>query len=387
MRLLRQTTEPGCLPGQDVAGGEGAASRGDRRAAGVLQITSYPPPRAGWGVRVQFLKRYLEQRGHRCVVLNIGSSRAIPSDEYETVLGGWDYVRKVWRFSRQGLVAHAHVNGTSPKGFVLTILAQIINLISGRRSFLTFHAGIDQVYFPRPKSPLLLPVFWTLFAIPKTIICNSEEVKAKIVEYGVDPAKVVPIPAFSTQYLDSTGGALPDDLEAFYKRFEHVVFSYTKIRPMFYPEALVEGFARFAARRPDAGLVLCGIAGHMEPALWASVRNLIERLGIAGRVLVVEDLPHEAFLLALGRAGVYLRTHVSDGVCSSVMEALALGVPVVATENHTRPPGVVTYPAEDVEALARALEDVLARRDDIVATLQRPEIRDTLAEEARLLTA
>jgi glycosyltransferase involved in cell wall biosynthesis len=354
---------------------------------GILQITSYPPPRAGWGVRVQFLKRYLEQHGHRCVVLNIGSSRAIPSDEYETVLGGLDYVRKVWRFSREGLVAHVHVNGASPKGFVLAILAQVLNLACGRRSFLTFHAGIDQVYFPRPKYPLLWPVFWTLFAIPRAIICNSEAVKAKIVEYGVDPAKVVPIPAFSTQYLDSGDAVLPGDMEAFYQRFEQIVFSYTKMRSMFYPEALIEGFARCAAARQDVGLVLCGIAGHMEPAIWKGVQDRIARLGIGDRVFIIEDLAHDAFLQALGRAAVYLRTHVSDGVCSSVLEALALGVPVVATENHTRPPGVITYPAEDAGGLARTLEDVLARRDDIVATLQRPVVRDTLADEARLLTA
>lgn len=357
------------------------------RPAGILQITSYPPPRAGWGVRVQFLKRYLEARGHRCVVLNIGSSRTIPSDEYETVLGGFDYVRKVWRFSRQGLVAHVHVNGASPKGFVLAIVAQLLNLFSGRRSFLTFHAGIDQVYFPRPKYPLLWPVFWVLFALPRTIICNSEGVKARIVEYGVKPAKVVPIPAFSVQYLDSAGGSLPAAVDAFYKRFAHIVLSYTKIRPMFYPEALLEGFAKFAAERTDTGLVLCGIAGHMEPGLWTSVQQKIEQLGIAERLFVIEDLAHEAFLQALDRASIYLRTHVSDGVCSSVMEALTLGIPVVATENFTRPAGVITYPAEDAAALARALLDVLARRDEIVATMQRPQVRDTLADEARLLTA
>src|SRR5690606_18373815 len=101
--------------------------------ARILQITSYPPPRAGWGVRVQFLKRYLEKRGHECVVLNIGTSRAIPSEEYETVLGGVDYLRKVWRYSIRGYVAHVHANGTSPKGFLLGITAQLINLVSGQR--------------------------------------------------------------------------------------------------------------------------------------------------------------------------------------------------------------------------------------------------------------
>lgn len=355
--------------------------------AKILQITSYPPPRAGWGVRVQFLKQHLEANGHECVVLNIGTSRTIPSDEYETVLGGLDFIRKVWRFSRRGFVAHVHVNGTSPKGFALSIGAMVLNLVSGRRSFLTFHAGIEQVYFPRPKYPLLLPVFWTLFALPRRIICNSEDVKAKIVEYGVSPSKVVPIPAFSRQYLEAATGPLPPEIESFFSRFEHVVFCYMKMRPLFFPEATVEGFARLAAERPNVGLLLCGIVGNMEPGIWPAVQSRIAQPDLRDRVLVVDDLPHEVFVQTLGRATVCLRTHLSDGVCSSVMEALSLGVPVVATENHTRPPGVIVYDPQDIDALTSTLDDVLRRRDEISALLRRPEVRDTLAEEADLLTA
>jgi glycosyltransferase involved in cell wall biosynthesis len=336
---------------------------------------------------VQFLKRYLEQRGHRCVVLNIGSSRAIPSDEYETVLGGLDYVRKVWRFSREGFIAHVHVNGASSKGFVLAVLALLINLVSGRRSFLTFHAGVDQVYFPRPKYPMLWPVFWALFAIPRTIICNSEEVKAKIVEYGVRPSKIVPIPAFSAQYMETTTERLPADLEAFYRRYEHIVFCYIKMRPLFFPQATIEGFARLAEKRSDVGLVLCGTVGHMEPGIWEAVEPRLAEPALRDRVIVVDDLPHDLFLQALGRSSLYLRTHLSDGVCSSVLEALALRVPVVATENHTRPPGVMTYEPDDLDGLARMLDDVLCRRAEIVGRLPQPDVRDTLAEEAALLTA
>jgi glycosyltransferase involved in cell wall biosynthesis len=293
----------------------------------------------------------------------------------------------VWRFSRKGFVAHVHVNGASPKGFVLAILAEVINLVCGRRCFLTFHAGVDQVYFPRPKYPALLPVYWLLFTLPKAIICNSEEVKAKIVEYGIDPRKVVPIPAFSRQYLEGADGVLPDDLAAFYARYPHVVFCYTKIRPLFFPEVLIEGFADLASRRGDVGLVLCGIAGHMEPGLWPAVQAAIDRHRLADRLAIVEDLSHEAFLTALGKSSVYLRTHLSDGVCSSVLEALALGVPVVANENHHRPAGVITFEPEDFRGLSAAVNDVLNRRHEISAALQRPEVRDTLADEARLLTA
>jgi len=357
------------------------------RARRILQITSYPPPRAGWGVRVQYLKRQLEEEGHRCVVLNIGSSRSLPSSEYESVLGAWDYIRKVWRFTRQGFVAHIHVNGASPKGFVLAITAELINLLGGHRPFLTFHAGVDQVYFPRPKFPILLPMYWVLFGLPRAIICNSADVKAKILEYGVNADKVFPIPAFSRQYLQSVDERLPDEIAAFYARFPHVVFCYTKIRPLFFPEVLVTGFARLASSRDDVGLILCGVAGHMEPDLWRRVQTLIADCGLSERVAIVDDLAHEAFLVALGRASLYVRTHVSDGVCSSVLEALALGIPVVASENHQRPPGVITYSPEDAEALRAAIDDVLHRRAEIVACLPRPVVQDTLAEELRLLTA
>ncbi len=62
---------------------------------------------------------------------------------------------------------------------------------------------------------------------------------------------------------------------------------------------------------------------------------------------------------------MYLRTHLSDGVCSSVLQALSLRVPVVAIENHSRPPGVITYPPHNVEGLADLLDDVLNRRHEI----------------------
>lgn len=355
------------------------------RPVKVLEITSYPPPRAGWGMRVYFLKRQLESEGHSCVVLNTGRSRTIPSPEYETVLSGSDFLAKVWRFSRRGYTAHVHVNGASPKGFLLTIAAQVLNLLTGRRPVLTFHAGTDQTYFPRHKAPRLVPLFWLLFALPRAIICNSQSVKDKIVEYGVSPRKIFPIPAFSRQYLEFDRVALPGGLEAFYGRFPRVLFCYLNIRPVFFPVVLMDAFAQVAGRHPDVGLVMCGVLGHQEPGLWDQVQASIDANRLAARVMIVEDLDHDAFLTALARATMYVRTHVSDGVCSSVLEALALRVPVVAAENGTRPAGVVTYPPADATALAAAVERVLSLRDEIAVALPTPVIDDTLSTEIAVL--
>ena len=211
--------------------------------------------------------------------------------------------------------------------------------------------------------------------------------KARIVEYGVNGRKIVPIAAFSTQYFTSPSEPLPEPMEAFYRRHTRVVFCYTRILPMFFPQTLVEGSARLTADRSmeDTGLILCGTAGPLDDGLWKAVLATIDRLGISERVFVVGDLSHGAFLHALRRATVYLRTHVSDGACASITEALALGTPVVASENDTRPAAVRTYQADDANALARALAEVLRYHDDIAANLKPPELRDTLADEAYLL--
>ena len=312
--------------------------------------------------------------------------RYIPSVEYETILSGIDYLRKVWRFSRRGFVAHVHVNGKSAKGFVVAVVAEILNLVSGQRSVLTFHAGCDQTFFPRPKYPLLLPMFWLMFTIPRTIICNDEDMKAEIVRYGVDEKKIWPIPAFSQQYLDGESVALPIGLEGFYARFSQVVFCYINILAIYYPETALDGFAKLATGASDIGLVFCGTGGHRDEQLWKRVQAMLDEPYLRERVAVVEDLPHEGFIEALRRSSVYLRTPPSDGVASSVLEALSLRVPVVAAENGHRPGGVWTYPAADADALAATLADVLVRREEIVAEMSPPKLSDTVAEEVRLLT-
>jgi glycosyltransferase involved in cell wall biosynthesis len=363
-----------------------SASRTVRRAR-ILEITSYPPPRAGWGVRVEFLKQHLEAAGHECVVLNIGKSRNIPSTEYETVAGAGDYVRKVWRFCRSGFVTHVHINGSTAKGLVLTIAAQMLNLLCGKRCVLTFHAGVKQVYFPRAHAPLLWPVFWIMFTLPRTIICNNEAVKAKIQEYGIPGRKIRPIPAFSRQYLEAEAESLDPRIESFYQRFDHIVFTYVRVRDGFYLETLVDGFRRLAARRADVGLVVCGVAGDINPVLWQKVERGIAEHRLADRVCIVDDLPHEHFLAALKRSSLYLRTPTSDGVASSVLEALAMGVPVVAAENGTRPAGTITYAPADGGSLADAVDLVLSDRAAAVAAIPPVPVRDTLHEEATLLAA
>jgi glycosyltransferase involved in cell wall biosynthesis len=335
---------------------------------------------------VEFLKKRLEQEGHQCVVLNIGTSRRVPSTEYETVRDGPDFIRKLWRYSRQEFTVHAHANGDSLKGVLLAVTAELINLMCGRRCYLTFHAGVTQRHFPRERNRWLIPAFWALFAIPQRIICNSDAVKTCIFRYGVSPRKIVAIPAFSRQYLEFQERPLAADIDALFHRFPSVVFTYVRMRPLFYPLILIQGMANVFRRRPDVGLIVVGGKSHADAGVWEAFRNAIEHEHVEDRICLVDDLDHDGFLTVLKRSSLYLRTPITDGVASSVLEALVLGVPVVACDNGTRPPGVITYPATDAARLAAAVEDVLDRRSQIIASCPEVDVRDTVADEVAVLT-
>ena len=357
------------------------------RMAKVLEINGYPPPHGGWSVRAEQLKKRLDADGHDCVVLNIGESRKIPSPHYETVENGWVYLRKVWRYCRRGYLVHTHANGEASTAIALAIVAELIAKFFGVGSVLTFHAGTDQEYFPRSKARRWVPVFKLLFGLPKLTICNSEAVKARIVEYGLTPQRVAAIPAFSRQYLDFTPTALPANAERHFERYPRTLFCYIALRPAHYPQVLLKAFAELAAADPQLGLFVCGIGSHADGEIARTFQATLEQPVFHGRVCLEGDLTHDQFLTAMTRSLVYIRTHVSDGVCSSVLEALTLGIPVVACENGTRPPGVVTYPATDPGALAARVRDALAGRHHAARRQAADDVPDTVQIEVELLAS
>jgi glycosyltransferase involved in cell wall biosynthesis len=125
---------------------------------------------------------------------------------------------------------------------------------------------------------------------------------------------------------------------------------------------------------------------HGEPELSRQVNERIASHGLESRVCFIDDLDHDAFLCALKRSAIYVRTPITDGVASSVLESLALGIPVVACENGTRPAGVITYEATDSQALALQVLHTIEHRAAVVANLAREPLPDTLPAEVALLT-
>ncbi len=340
----------------------------------LLQIGPYPPPLGGWSFHIKMFKEHLDRLGVPNIVLNIGPNRRVKSPEYVDVQGPLDYLRKVARSCRKGYLVYVHLNGDSVKGLILTLLAQLLARAYGRKSVLSFHAGVVQRCFA-PGFSRHKFLAQRAFQLAQGIICNSEQVRQCIQGLGVPADRIAAIPCFSKQYVQHKT-LLTSQEEQFLNEHSPIFQSYLFFRDEYDPETLFSAMPLLEQAFPNYGLILVGPTQGGE----ALIARAAEQ-GLARHILQVGEKDHDNFLSLVKRSDLVLRTPVSDGVCSSVMEALALGVPVVASDNGTRPEGVVCFTPGVPEDLAEKVKSTMANLDQVRIALSGLYDRDTIQEE------
>jgi len=356
-----------------------------KATARILEVGPYPPPLAGWSIRIRFVRERINELGHDCRVLNIGKTRKIPSDEYLTCCNFFDYLWKCFRHAVVGFTMHPHTNGKGPVGIALALIASAIGCLCFRRVVLSFHAGLEQVYFPRERSGYLLPFMFLLFKLPRTVLCDNEAIREKIVEFGISPDKVVAIRTFGTRYIRSQEVALPEHVEQYVQQHDPLLYTYFFFREGFHLETLIRGLQLLVEKYPRIGIINASSIDDFEPPVKQRIEQLIEVEGVSENILLADDLSHDEFLTLARRSKLFLRTPTSDGESASVLEALASGVPVVASENQARPESVITYRHDNPQDLCQKVTQVLENHREYCDKVVSPTAHDTIEEEAQLL--
>lgn len=342
------------------------------RTKRILQIGNWPPPVCSWTMSLVELRKELEDRGWNCVVLNLNENRRVKSQEYVDVQDGWDYLKKVSRHVARGYAVHVRVNGEAKKGYLLALAALGLARLFRRPALLTYAGGHQQSFFPAPKNSFRHHAFAFLFRFPHRIFCNSEKVKGAVLTTGVREDVVVPIPHFSTQHLEFTSVPLPEDMENFYRRHRAVFFVYICFRKEYALDFLADAIHRFRESHPDIGFMLAGVREReMEP-----MRDYICSQGLETSTYIAGSVPHDLFLTLLSRSLAYIRTPITDGICSSVLESLAVKTPVLASENGARPGGVELWREGDLDSLLSLMEEALAHRSLLVSRIPQVEVED-----------
>jgi glycosyltransferase involved in cell wall biosynthesis len=223
--------------------------------------------------------------------------------------------------ARRPDVLHTHTSKAGTTGRVAALLAPGVP----RAVVHTFHGHVLSGYFDPRRERFFRLVERALARVTDRIVAVSEQVRDDLVRFGIAPASRISVVQYGFD-LDARVGDAPAHRAEKRKLAgagddTFVVGWAGRLAEIKRPLDLV----RTIAEIPDGRLVIAG-DGDLRP----SVEALAQELGVADRVEIlgyVEDMG-----AWYGAFDAFLLTSANEGAPVVAIEALAAGVPVVATD-------------------------------------------------------
>ena len=311
----------------------------------ILLVGDYPPPYGGVSVQVAALQaRLASLPDARAAVLDIGTRRRERRPGSLPVRGARDFASALLAHARGGYTLHLHTNGHNRKSWLVSAACAAAGLANHRRTVISLGSGLMPDYVSALRGPMRALVRATMALTGAFIVRNGRSVAA-LRALGAPPDRITVLPGF---YGVSPGeiGSVPEAMTAFARSHRPLVGVVASLGPEYGLDLLIDAAARLRPRHPDLGVVLIG-PDPMEQGLpsWA---------------LSLGELSRPSMLAAVRELDVFVRPTYFDGDASSVREALALGVRVVASDTDYRPEGVRLFPRGDADALAAVIKGALA---------------------------
>lgn len=319
----------------------------------LLLVGPYPPPHGGISVHVASAQRMLLRAGASCRVLDCGGHRQATAGPRGRVAGRLRLLEQIRDHARAGFTVHVHGNGHSTRSWLLLLACGYAGRGAQGR-VLTLHSGLVPRFLDSCSVGARSLVRVALRAYDR-VLCVNDSIHGALAPLHRARPRIETLPA----YLEAPrpDAALASHVEEWLAAHTPVLSTALFFRPEYGFELLVDATARLRATYPRLGcLVLGGDAGS------DAAQELLRLRGLAAAVLLAGDVEHERCLAAMARSDVFVRATLADGDASSVREALALGVPVVASDVGHRPVGVALFRRGEVESLVAAIESQLDRR-------------------------
>lgn len=147
--------------------------------------------------------------------------------------------------------------------------------------------------------------------------------------------------------------------------------------PIYNPQMAIKVLHSVRRSFAEATLVMAGLDKGLEP----EIKALAAELGLKDAVRFPGFLDHTAKIKEFLQADIYLNTNRIDNTPVAVIEACALGLPVIATNVG----GLADLVEDGKSGILVVDGDVDAMANAVVSLLEDPELTETLSTNGRLL--
>lgn len=233
----------------------------------------------------------------------------------------------------------------SGPSFVVEDIASMLGKRFGQRIIMWLHGGALPEFINRHPE-------WARRVLSRgdVIVAPSEFLARAVAPFGIK-ARIIPnvidLPAYPYRHRQAVKPRL---------------FWMRNIHPIWNPNMAVRVLARLRSTFPDAHLVMAG----PDKGAKAEVECLAQRLGLSNRIRFAGFLDMEGKRREGSVADIYLNTNRIDNAPVAVVEACAMGMPVVTTEVGGIPDllkdgeTALFVADDDDEAMAKAVEILIS---------------------------
>jgi len=306
----------------------------------VLLIGPYPPPHGGISVHMLQVHRLLTRAGTQCAVLDTSRHR-----------NKLRLVRELVRYALDGWGIQVHTNGHNSRSWLLVLLCGLIWRTRGTLRTVTLHSGMVPDYLGAKAWRRKLAAF-TCVSYTR-VVCVSPAIGDALAAAGVPDGVTDIRPAYLRPEAPSE--SLDGPLTTWMAHHRPLVSATLFFRPEYGFQLIVDSISRLRGLHPSIGCVVMGSGEQAEAAA-----RQVREAGLEDHILMLGDVEHDCCLAVISRSDVFLRPTLRDGDSVSVREALALGVPVVASRVGLRPDGVILFHPGDIDEFVAKTSQALA---------------------------
>jgi glycosyltransferase involved in cell wall biosynthesis len=216
------------------------------------------------------------------------------------------------------------------------------------------HAGAAAAYLQRLPGLPRWVVGALLGRLAGVIAVNAHIQQALQQITRLPDARVPVVSAFSIDSAFEAAAPSPELAEVLCTA-DPLITSAIFLEPDYGMEDVVALAMRLTGDYPHHCIVVLGSGKNA-----AHVQRQLNDLGLQEHIVLAGNQEQDVCLHVVHQSRLFLRPTRVDGDSNSVREALALGVPVIATRTDFRPEGVLLYPPGDIDALEALARQALA---------------------------
>ena len=319
----------------------------------IIQVGAVPPPYGGVSVHLERLMTRLRAEGFSSQLID---TSGVAKQRTDVLCFSW---RQAFFHLLRRETAIVHFHNFAPRNLYLYSI-----LATRHKTILSFHNERFAAEL-RGYSAVEQGLFKRLLDNFEYVIIDSEENRNRALGLGIDAAKLLTIPEFLPPPIDETASdSLPQEISELRAKHKFLLatnaykLTFHRGEDLYGIDLILEMTHRIATGTEFDIATVILLPNHGNDEYLAKLQSRINGLGISDRCRLV-TVPLAETSILWRTADIVIRATNTDGNSMSVLEAISVGTPVIASDCVARHEAVELFENRNVDSLTDATRNVL----------------------------